>query len=449
MLLGFLGLRWRGSWGGWGSRSRGAYPSRTAMLLSNAGSAGGLTTHLHDVFHIVTNSQYYLKDLRATKKGEGSVVEGKGQPLLREDGARSVAGRAARTSERDGGVLRGRAGVQRRYRRWVSGGPGLVSANISRHQVPRRISWVGRVQRRLVSWYWNAPWPSAVRVRRALLRYHGFPLPQGGPVAFTRDHAGMPHPTRTSGVVYAIVCKYSRGVYVGQTQHTAFKRFQEHVRCAGRVARLGKHARVQDSSDFHVSMARIGWEDFMVIPLVHVPRGDRSMEDWVTALRVVEDEWIARFQSWAPRGFNSRWNALRAQPFGAVRRRANGNLMLRNRRRDPNSVNAEYGSMGQAARGRKYAFRNWNRRCLCWAEMCQRGRDPTPIIRVCDWLVPCRLTALMCVCVSRPKREASAHQRLGPALRPPCTFSAEGPAHESTGRPVCHEHGPGRICRGI
>jgi len=171
---------------------------------------------------------------------------------------------------------------------------------------------------------------------------------------------------------------------VGQTQHTAFKRFQEHVRCAGRVARLGKHARVQDSSDFHVSMARIGWEDFMVIPLVHVPRGDRSMEDWVTALRVVEDEWIARFQSWAPRGFNSRWNALRAQPFGAVRRRANGNLMLRNRRRDPNSVNAEYGSMGQAARGRKYAFRNWNRRCLCWAEMCQRGRDPTPIIRGCS-----------------------------------------------------------------
>jgi hypothetical protein len=112
---------------------------------------------------------------------------------------------------------------------------------------------------------------------------------------------------RVEGVIYAIISLKGGRLYVGQTIHSCFQRFTEHVRAAEGM---------RDKTPLHLAMSRLGHGNFRVFPLEKIdPAGYHSsskakrLELFRHMATIREKFWIERLHSFAPCGFNETWSA--------------------------------------------------------------------------------------------------------------------------------------------
>lgn len=176
------------------------------------------------------------------------------------------------------------------------------------------------------------------------------------------------------GVVYCIFSPFTKRLYVGETRHSAQKRFEEHIRGA-------RAESARDKTPLHVAMARIGSERFFTFPLEAVEREalllpNNELND---LLRTREVFWIERLHAYGPRGFNVQYCAR--QRIRRHRRRKVG--MRRHRIGLPVQTGVGVGQEGGLGGegetweypGRRHGSRDFERRCLFLIKQVLRDSD--------------------------------------------------------------------------
>jgi|SaaInl7_200m_RNA_FD_contig_91_283680_length_4219_multi_8_in_0_out_0_1 hypothetical protein len=255
---------------------------------------------------------------------------------------------------------------------------GIRGARTDRYDAPTNVfKWKGKVTQQLVGRFWSTQWPQAQKMRKMLAKYYNVPLKiDGDSVQFTKAAlaGGVPHPVSSHGVVYCILCRWSKKIYVGSTLNSAMERFKQHATQAKRLARQGKYARPQDNDAFHRFMATFGMENFMVMPLKKMDKNrEENKEEFTFRLRYEEDQWMVRLKSWTPYGWNSRRNICRSKKFGTRRRRIGTNPFIKNRVQ-------HIPIQQQETNNRTYGYRDCRRRAAYLVKCMKMGIDPTIVV---------------------------------------------------------------------
>jgi hypothetical protein len=125
------------------------------------------------------------------------------------------------------------------------------------------------------------------------------------------------------GVIYCIYSFRTRKLYVGQTMDSSFHRYCAHVRSAVR----------NKNEDLHVSIRKLGKQNFFVFPLekianaayTHVRNSTQRRQAFRDAATPREIFWIQQLHSYSPRGLNM----VHSRRNRRNRRRKNNPMMWR------------------------------------------------------------------------------------------------------------------------
>jgi hypothetical protein len=122
---------------------------------------------------------------------------------------------------------------------------------------------------------------------------------------------------KTKYVIYAIWdIRHKNRLYIGQSFHSAFSRFKEHINCARKIFVEQRSGR--GSTPFHAIIAKTGWENLRIFPLEQVGTHFDNDEEFKLMATPREIFWKRTLHAFAPRGFVLEHRRSQARKFNPV-----------------------------------------------------------------------------------------------------------------------------------